>query len=122
METLLAFMQGEVNRGREMKVFDWDAAAKYIKDNNIKNAWAGLSEDWEWTSGQILKGGKPVKDSGMYLASTWAMPVLVFDDGITEIPMYKMKHETEYDEDTIWPQRALDILEGAFSEAWEQEI
>ena len=39
-------LRGMMNRGNEMKVFDWDKAAQLIKEHNPKEAIAGLSEDW----------------------------------------------------------------------------
>lgn len=102
--------RGMMNRGREMKVFDWVKAAQIIKDRKPKEAIAGLSEDWGWTAGPIFSDGKPVTDGGAYLASTWATPVLVLDDGM-EIPCYKMQSETpDWDADTKWPASARSIL------------
>lgn len=38
MDTMSAFMIGMVNRGRERMVFDWDKAARIIKERGIENA------------------------------------------------------------------------------------
>ena len=103
-------LRGMMNRGNEMKVFDWDRAAQLIKDRKPKEAIAGLSEDWFWTAGTIFFDGKPVIHGGTYLASTWATPVLVLDDG-EEIPCWRMQSETpEWDADTKWPESARSIL------------
>lgn len=67
-------LRGMMNRGNEMKVFDWDRAAQLIKDRKPKEAIAGLSEDWFWTARTIFFDGKPVIHGGTYLASTWATP------------------------------------------------
>lgn len=103
-------LRGMMNRGREMKVFDWDKAAQIIKNRKPKEAIAGLSEDWFWTAGPIFSNGKPVIHGGAYLASTWATPVLVLDDD-EEIPCWKYQHEVpDWDADTEWPESARSIL------------
>lgn len=115
MDTMTAYMMGQMNRGREQKVFDWNKAASLIKELKIKNAVAGLQCDMEWTSGLILEDGEPVDDCYTYLASTWATPVLVpLDKGCdhTEIPCYIMGNETEWNAKTKWPISALRILKG----------
>lgn len=111
MDTLTAFMLGEANRGREMKVFDWDKAARIIWDHNAKSADAGLIEDWEWTGGSILSDGAPVpeEETYTYLASTWATPVLIIDG--EEIECYRMESKTPgWGSGTYWPASALKIL------------
>ena len=111
MDTLQAFAMGQANRGKELKVFDWDKAAQILKDRNATSAMAGLIEDWGWTAGEILEDGKPVPadDTHTYLASTWATPTLCIDG--ENIECYKMKSEAPgWDSDTYWPQSALDIF------------
>jgi hypothetical protein len=51
MDTLSAFIMGDMNRWKERKVFDWNKAARLIRENDIVNAYAGLAEDWNDTSG-----------------------------------------------------------------------
>jgi len=111
MDTMNAFAMGEANRGKELMVFDWEKAARLIKQNKVNRAYAGLSDDWEWTGGIIFENGKPVpidrKD--VYLASTWATPELQINSKI--IPCYKMQNETpNWDAETYWPEEALKIL------------
>lgn len=100
-------------RGSESKVFDWDKAAKIINDERKKYpdlvAVAGLQDDMEWTSDVIYRDGKCVNSNYTYLASIWAIPVLVIDDG-DEIPCWKMERETEWDASTTWPESAKNIL------------
>ncbi len=48
--------------GVKEKVFDWDKAAKIIKELQPKKASAGLAEDWDCTSMDIFVDGKVVKD------------------------------------------------------------
>lgn len=108
MGTSSAFARGMANRGREMKVFDWDKAARLIKESGCKEASAGLSQDWEYTGGCIFKDGKPDLDSYTYLASTWATPELELDDEIVDC--YIMESQTTWNESTKWPESALKIL------------
>ena len=109
MNTFLAGMMGELFRDNEPKVFDWDKAARIIKERGAKDASAGLFEDWEWTGGTILEDGKPVYEEYMYLASTWATPTLMIDG--ESFQCFVMKHETDWDAKTRWPESALKILE-----------
>jgi len=109
MDTMSAFMMGEQNRGNELMVFDWDKAAKLIKDRDVKEASAGLSGDWEWTSGEIFTNGKPNMNDYTYLASTWATPQIEIEDEI--IDCYKMASEVpKWNASTKWPKSALDLL------------
>lgn len=110
MNTLSAFAIGEANRGRELMVFDWNKAARIIKERNPKLAEAGLRDDWEWTGGTIYKDGKPIKDDYTFLASTWAVPELKVDGEIIEC--YKMKSEVpKWGSDTKWPMSSIAILQ-----------
>lgn len=108
-----AFAIGQANRGNTMKVFDWIKAAKLIKEHNIKNAQAGLESDFEYTAGTILVNGNPVESDSTYLVSTWATPQLEDFDGET-YDCYIMDTPEEnpngWDEDTMWPKEALEIL------------
>ncbi len=110
METLLAFVMGERNKGNELMVFDWEKAAKIIKDRKPEFASAGLCDDWEYTGGTIYRNGKIITDDYTFLASTWAVPELCVDGEI--IPCYKMKHEVpKWSSDTKWPNSARKIIE-----------
>ncbi len=119
MDTLSAFMIGEMNRGKDKMVFDWDKAVKLILENDWKNCGAGLSSDFEWTAGHILVDGKPYNNDYTYLASTWATPQLIVygdkDDGVFEyedvIDCYIMKSETEYDHDTKFPEHLTKLFD-----------
>lgn len=109
MDSLSAFAMGEANRGRELKVFDWDKAARLIKEHKAQEASAGLSGDWGWTGGSIFVDGKIDTDSYTYLASTWATPEVEVDGIIYDC--YKMQSETDgWDSDTKWPPSAVKIL------------
>jgi len=106
-----AFTMGRANRGKELMVFDWEKAARIIKERGAKEASAGLRGDWNWTGGDIMKNGKPVprEDTYTYLASTWAVPELEIDGEL--IPCYKMQSKTpKWDSSTYWPDEAIKIL------------
>lgn len=113
MDSVSAFAMGEANRGKEMRVFDWDEAARRIVAAGARNASAGLSGDWEFTGGEILAGGE-IPDSEWsrpYLASTWATPMLCI--GCEEVPCFKMASELPgHDAETWWPESARAILAG----------
>ena len=111
MDTLSAFAMGQANRGKEMTVFDWEKAAKLIKERGVTSAEAGLCGDWEYTGGLILSGGVPVpvEHTYTYLASTWATPELLIDGEY--IDCYRMRSETPgWDAQTFWPEEALAII------------
>lgn len=109
MNTLSAFRQSQMKQGRELMVFDWDKAARIIKERKAQNASAGLSQDWEWTGGRILIDGKPSTGDYTYLSSNWAIPELQIDEDV--IPCFIMASKTEWDANTNWPKSALKILE-----------
>ena len=46
---MLAVAMGEANRGKALMVFDWDKAARIIKQRGATSASAGLSGDWGTT-------------------------------------------------------------------------
>ena len=109
MDTMSAFLRGEANRGKELMVFDWDKAAKLIKESGLKDASAGLQSDWEYTGGNIFENGKPNMEDYTYLASTWATPEIEIDGDIQDC--FKMQSEVpDWDSLTKWPRSALDIL------------
>ena len=111
MDTLSAFAMGEANRGKELMVFDWDKAARMIKESGTSTASAGLRSDWEWTGGNIFYNGKPNMDDYTHLSSTWAVPEIDLGDGA--VSCYKMQSEVpDWGCDTKWPESALKILKG----------
>lgn len=111
MDTLLAI---ELNRrAKEAKsrarVFDWNKAAKLIKDRKPKFANAGLKDDWEWTGGVIFLNGGIVRDSYTFLQSNWAEPQITLDNG-DPISCWVYADTVPWDAQTKWPDSALDIL------------
>ncbi len=110
-KAMLRSMAADLQNNRH-RVFDWDKAARLIKESGAKTAGAGLESDWEWTGGEILTDGKPNKESYTYLASNWATPELTLDDG-PPIPCWVYEDESAgWSSDTKWPESALAILEG----------
>lgn len=100
-----------LGEGKEPKVFDWEKAAKIIIERKAISARAGLSGDWGWTGGEILRDGKPVpkNETYTYLASVHATPELEVDGEI--IACYRMQSETPgWGSDTYWPPEALALM------------
>ena len=112
MDTLAAFAMGLANQNKDRMVFDWDRAAKIIREKRPERADAGLSGDLEYTCDTIYRDGRPVpsEQSSPYLASTWATPVLIID--WEEIECFRMEPELPgWDEKTYWPASALAMLD-----------
>lgn len=117
MDTLKALMLNRVaaGTGQPYKVFDWNKAVDLLIDHQAQTAVAGLRHDLEWTAGTIFKDGKPLLEPGnvdgvTYLASIWAIPVLIVDG--TEYECYvtedKLKELGQmWAADTYWPEEAL---------------
>lgn len=111
MDTLSAFANAQAAAGNEPKVFDWDEAARRIVKAGALTASAGLSGDWEWTGGDILRNGEPIPadETYTYLSSNWATPELDVDGVVT--PCFRAESETDgWDAGTYWPESALAIL------------
>lgn len=108
MNTLDAFVMGEMNCKNVMMVFDWDKAARLIAQRKPRIAMAGLRGDWEFTCGVIYEDGVLVTKDYTFLASTWAVPELDMDGETVEC--YKMESETpKWDALTKWPKSAVEI-------------
>ena len=100
---------GEATKNRPRMVFDWEKAARLIKERNATEARAGLSGDWEYTGGTIFADGKPDMESYTYLASTWATPELEIDG--ERMDCFRMESDVPgWDEVTKWPESALMLL------------
>jgi hypothetical protein len=112
MDTMSAFAMGEAHRGERAKVFDWDKAAAILANGRVQSAGAGLSNDWDYTGGDILRDGEPVDsdDTYTYLASTWATPELMIH-GETCIPCWRWEDESPgWGSETYWPDSARAIF------------
>lgn len=99
-----------------MKAFDWDKAAKIIKDKFNEHpdlyAEAGLQRDWSYTAGTIFESGKPTNESYTYLCSNWAIPTLILEwDGKEqeEIECW-IKENDRMTSSTKWDKESLEIL------------
>lgn len=110
MDIAEAVMRGIANMGKPERVFDWDKAARIIRERRPHAAYAGLAEDLAETFSAIYADGEPLKDGSGYLASTWATPELYLDGD--SVDCWLWEHETEWDADTRWPESALGILNG----------
>lgn len=110
MDTATAISFGIANRGRPERVFDWNKAARIIRERRPRAAYAGLAEDLADTFSVLYVDGEPLEDMGGYLASTWATPQLYLDGD--SVDCWPWEHETEWDADTRWPESALNILNG----------
>jgi len=111
METMKAYAMGQANRGNELMVFDWDKAARLIRESGCETAFAGLCSDWGNTGGRIFSNGEPDMDDYTFLASIWATPEIEIDG--ERIDCYKMQSEVpDWDSDTKWPDSAIKILKG----------
>lgn len=108
MDTISAFMRGQLSHGKQLMVFDWVKAARLIREHRPFIAEAGLDEDWDWTGGPIFADGEPIKDSYTYLASTWATPQICLDGEYHDC--FIMANETAWNENTKWPAEALAVL------------
>ncbi len=111
MDSMSAFVRGEMSRGARVRVFDWVRAAELIKERRPDRAEAGLGEDWEYTGGCIYTAdGIPAEaDTYVYLTSTWAVPELDLDGDV--IDCWTWQDETPgWDSHTYWPPEALAVL------------
>lgn len=114
MDTMAAMAMGIANRGRPLMVFDWDLAARRIRESGAKMAAAWLDGDRDCTGGAIFRDGRPVTrdEEYTYLASTWAVPVLSLDGDVD--PCFRMYADTPAEwgnpAKCSWPPSALAIL------------
>ena len=111
MSRLFAFLQAVADRRKELKrrmVFDWIKAAKIIGDENPCEARAGLSSDWERTSGVIFRDGELVENCFTYLSSELAKPQIEINGHFCDC--YRMEYKTKWDERTKWPDEAKAVL------------
>jgi len=113
MDTPSAFAmwQRGASKGDPLKVFDWDKAARLIKERKPSVASAGLGLDWEWTGGDIFREGSPAPTATgfTFLESNWATPEIDLDGEV--IDCWVLSSETEgWNAHTFWPASALAIL------------
>jgi hypothetical protein len=101
--------QAALEAGEKGRMFDWDKAAKLIREAQPVTASAGLQDDWEWTGGIIWHGGKPNTEEYTYLASLWAIPELEMDGDVVEC-WKNVDEDNEWNSEEKWPESALAIL------------
>lgn len=114
------FLMGQLYRNNPSRVFDWDKASRLILQHHSKGCVisAGLSEDWFWTGGTILRDGEPTSSHYTCLGSTWATPIIHFsyEDGKVEsYECWVWEAESDYTTDTKWPQSALDAVKNGLN-------
>ncbi len=111
MTSLQAFENGARARalGAKSMVFDWNKAAKLLKELKPAEARAGLAQDWECTGGTIYIDGKVDTTSYTYLASTWAEPKIELDGKAQPCWIYADDSEG-WSSGTKWPKSALKIV------------
>lgn len=103
-------------KGNPQRVFDWDKAARIIKDALEKDpnltAEAGLEGDWDYTGGVIFNNGKPNTEDYTYLSSNWATPTLILTiNGESEsMDCYTTEEKSRFGSDSKWDNRSLTIL------------
>lgn len=109
MDTMEAFARGQaaLAAGIKFREFDWDKAARLIRERKPVKAEAGLYEDMEWTGGTIYSKGQivPENETYVYLASNWATPILVLDGHVVDCWRYGDRAHN------YWPESARRILE-----------
>ena len=107
--------QAQEAKGAIFMAFDWDKAAKIIKEKFETNkdlvAEAGLEGDWNYTGGEIFENGKPTNDNYTYLQSNWAVPTLILSYGeqSEEIECWTEANE-RFTAKTKWDDISLNIL------------
>lgn len=113
MDTMQAVMNNLAAQagGTTPRVFDWVKAAQILKERQPATAEAGLESDWEWTGGVIWCDGKPTLNDYTYLASTWAIPLLLIDDEEIECWRY-VTDAPGWNANTKWPPEAFAVLRG----------
>lgn len=115
----LGFAEGMIvgpMRGRDsksFKAFDWESAAKLIKERGAKEVSIGLMEDWDCTSVTILECGQVIKPeySEHHLLSNWATPMMVIDEEEVECYYDNLGLEEARKSQELWPKVALEILQ-----------
>lgn len=115
MNTITALIRGQESQGKPRKVFDWDEAARRIREQNASCASAGLCGDWENTGGPIWQDGAPVPSDQTYtyLASTWATPELEIDGVVEDCFIMEDDMPEDWCDDPAllyWPESAKNIL------------
>jgi hypothetical protein len=113
MDTTQAIMMGQMNRNKEMKVFDFEKFYNILIDNDVVSAIAGLEEDLEYTSDVLVIDGKIDCYHNAYLKSTWATPILMYktkDNEEHKIDCYVMEKQAKWDINEKMPRLTIFCL------------
>jgi hypothetical protein len=76
-----------------MKYMDWQKVQQIVDKNPDAVIYAGLQEDWGYTSDLIYAKGKYYKGTYVYGCSTWATPIVDVDG--EEIECYTLEKTVE---------------------------
>ena len=78
----------------QMKYIDWEKAKKICEAHPDSEIYAGLQEDWGYTSGLIFSNGSCTREDEGYIfvSSTWATPILDVDGEEIECWTYEKSH------------------------------
>lgn len=111
MDTADAFRLARAARARgdAFRGFDWETAARLIKERKPKCAEAGLEGDWDCTGGVIYQDGKTVTDSYAFLSSNWAIPQLDLDGERIDCWVV-LTDPKSFNPTELWPVAAIEIL------------
>jgi len=109
------FTSSRSNNKNPQKAFDWDKAAKIIKEILKKHpnlvAEAGLQSDWAHTGDVIFEDGKPSNEGYTYLSSNWANPTLIIEvDGEEILELECFIEDGRFSCDSKWDDGSLNIL------------
>ena len=94
----------------DMKYLDWEKAKQLIKEHPDSIIYAGLMEDWEWTSGLIYAQGN-FYDGYVYGASCWATPILDIDGEEVECWTYEETKEGSGKPDWLYGDNIKDAYD-----------
>lgn len=83
-----------IQKGK-MKYMDWNKVQKIV-DMNPDSVYAGLQEDWGYTSGLIYAKGK-YYDGYVWGCSSWATPIVDVDGKEIECWTYEKQNGTGND-------------------------
>ena len=91
----------------KMKFMDWKKVQKIVDDNPDAVIYAGLLEDWGYTSGLIYAKGK-YYDGYVYGCSVWATPIVDVDG--KEIECWTYEETEERSEKPSWWGNGQELL------------
>ena len=102
------FQSGQLDKKKCDMAFDWEKAARIIRQEKPFIAFAMLEDKWDKSRCKIYQGGFPVYEDDTVHSPT-LRPMLALDNH-EPVPCFKMEYETNGM--NVWPKTALDILEG----------